>query len=336
MTFSLAGFNRATGKFETLAAAEVYALLGIGGEITQLTMTLATTAGDQYRLAAQVTDHFLDTDGVDAAASTGEDYKSGTKRYSSVAEVDSVFANNMTSNTAPSPQVASSTSEYSSSYAAWMAFDSDAVSSYFDIANPGTTRPFYLRRRLDTARKVVKYRLIAGADGAPSDWTFRGSNDESSWTTLDTRTSQSLSTSSPTEYTIATPGVYLYYEILVSAGASYASIRDLSFTVRAVPSDVSLRSIAYTATVAPSSADLWVLATSTASPGTTLRGYLTRDGATTWTEGTLSAYFTVGGFTLFRAENVSLAAQPSGTDVRWRVDSAAGIEIDAVSLKWRN
>ena len=57
---------------------------------------------------------------------------------------------------------------------------------------------------------------------------------------------------------------------------------------------------------------------------------------TTWTEGTLTAFYTVGGFTLFRCENVSLSAQPSGTSVRWRVDTTTGIEVDAVSLKWRN
>ena len=333
---SVAGLSGAVSR-DALDAA-----LGIGSGFAQIAISLARLRGDQQGMARGWADDFQDTDGVDGATSTNQAYVStGNKSYRAVRPTESVFANNMTSNTSPSPQVASATSEYSATFAAWKAFDADAASSYFAIASPGTARPFYLRRRLDTARAVSKYRLIAGADGAPTDWTFRGSNDGTAWTTLDTRASQTLSSSAATEYTISSPASFLFYEILVSAGSSYASIRDLSFTVTTVLAAMSLRStVVAAATVAPSSALLTILA-STASgaitANTNLMGYVSRDNGATWTQVTLVAGATVSGVTTYEG-SVTISGQPSGTNMKWRVDTdvtgSADISIEAVVLQW--
>ena len=71
----------------------------------------------------------------------------------------------------------------------------------------------------------TKY-YLAGQTGAvsrdPVNWTVEGSSDGTSWTTLDTRTAQSL----PNTYTFANVTAYLYYRINVSAnnGNGYLGI----------------------------------------------------------------------------------------------------------------
>lgn len=320
--------------------AGVDAFLNPETDIALLGITLARVAGARVYLTRGVADDFQDSSGIDAAASTNELYIStGTKGYHAIRPADSVFTNNMTSNSAPSPQTASANSDFGSSFAAWKAFDSDSTSSYWCQATPGVT-PAWLRRKLDTARVVTKYRIRCGVDGTPTDWTFRGSNDGSSWTTLDTRTGQSLSSSSDTEYTFSNVTAYLYYEINITGLTSYGSIRQFEFTVTSVLAAMSLRSAAYSASVQPSTASLTVVASTasgTITPNTNLVGYVSRDNGTTWTAVTLAAVLTVGGQTTYAGSAV-ISGQPSGTAPRYRVDTAVtgstDITIEAVALQW--
>jgi len=81
--------------------------------------------------------------------------------------------------------------------------------------------------------EVLSYALTSRSDGylteMPSDWTVEGSNDNSSWTTLDTRTDQVWTSSSQTQsFTLTSTGIYSYYRLNVTAngGSSVLSVPD--------------------------------------------------------------------------------------------------------------
>jgi hypothetical protein len=58
----------------------------------------------------------------------------------------------------------------------------------------------------------------------PKDWQLLGSNDGSTWTTLDTRSNQSFATRFEAEtYSIASPGAYRYYRLNVTANGGDSS-----------------------------------------------------------------------------------------------------------------
>lgn len=97
----------------------------------------------------------------------------------------------MTGNSAPSPVVVSAGSEYAVEYAAWHAFSHSPADFWADAY--GT--PAWLKIDLGSGRaaRIGSYTMTERSDanyGAATAWTLSGSNDGSSWTTLDSRVGQ--------------------------------------------------------------------------------------------------------------------------------------------------
>lgn len=142
----------------------------------------------------------------------------------------------MTSNSAPSGVAAAST-EVNASNQAFGAFDriynSPADNTRW-IANATTG---WLRYDFGAGNsKVIKMYAIGAGNGItlnrlPKDWTFQGSNDASSWTTLDTKATQpTWSDDEYRYYNTSNTTAYRYYRINVTAnqGATdYVGIGEL-------------------------------------------------------------------------------------------------------------
>ncbi len=94
----------------------------------------------------------------------------------------------MTSNTTPSPCVVSASSEYPGiSCPPWKAFDQQATGTWHSSGGLPQTLDMYLSL---SGKVVNKYRIKSRNDPAvcfPTAWTIKGSDDGSSWTTLDSR-----------------------------------------------------------------------------------------------------------------------------------------------------
>ena len=81
--------------------------------------------------------------------------------------------------------------------------------------------------------KTIKRYRLTSADGDatygesldPRDWEVQGSNDNSNWTTLDTRAGEAFGNRSETrEFRVADPGAYRYYRLYVTQNHSNGSI----------------------------------------------------------------------------------------------------------------
>jgi len=105
---------------------------------------------------------------------------------------------------------------------------------------------------LTRARPVAMYSLTNGSTGAPpSGWTLQGSNDGTSWTTLDRRTGQTWAFANYTRsFTVASPKSFTQYRLVLtpaagSTGVTLAEI-ELLGTLKGVeagihPSDKTLQ-----------------------------------------------------------------------------------------------
>lgn len=108
-------------------------------------------------------------------------------------------------------------------YEAWKAFeDSDNNYNHSWYATDGFTTN-WLQVRFNTAQVVRRYDLKSSDYGTtyagytPRNWTFEGSNDGSSWTTLDTRTGEGSWTFYETRsFTFANATAYSYYRLNIS------------------------------------------------------------------------------------------------------------------------
>ncbi len=135
----------------------------------------------------------------------------------------SEMSTKMTSDSAPSPYVASASSEFSSSLA-FEAFDrvTSGFGSYW-IGTGGGVDWLKLDLGSGTTKILGVYDIqvntIPEAARAPKNWTMQGSNDNSTWTTVDTQTNQtSWENGQIRSYTCATQTTaYRYFRLNITA-----------------------------------------------------------------------------------------------------------------------
>ncbi len=108
--------------------------------------------------------------------------------------LNNVASNAMTGNSAPSPFVASASTEFNASFAAWKAFDPLGAESFWAGTNNGVD---WLQIDLGSGNAVIviSYAIRVNSSGtdaarAPKNWTLKGSNDGSSFTVVHTATNQ--------------------------------------------------------------------------------------------------------------------------------------------------
>lgn len=82
----------------------------------------------------------------------------------------------------------------------------------------GIGAPEWIKYQFALAQTPTHYELSGNpvVPGRPTDWTLEGSNNDSTWTTLDTRASQSPLDGADNRYEIATPGAYTYFRLTIT------------------------------------------------------------------------------------------------------------------------
>ena len=106
--------------------------------------------------------------------------------------------------------------------------------------------------------------------------------------------------------------------------------------------DMSLASTATTAESAPTKGD--IVCTITNGAGTTtvntdIKGYISRDNGSNYTQFTLASQGTTGGHTILSGHDLDISSQPSGTAMKWKItthnqSASKTTRIQAVSLGW--
>jgi len=105
----------------------------------------------------------------------------------------------------------------------------------------GSTLPQWISIQFPTARSFTSYTIAgryADSNSLPRSWRLEGSNNGSTWTTLDTHTNDTTIIASTTSYfTVTSPGSYLYYRLYFTASTGqYVSVAEWTFPGQAVGS----------------------------------------------------------------------------------------------------
>lgn len=148
------------------------------------------------------------------------------KTSGTLAEHTDVAPHNMTSNNSPSPYVASASSEYyyGNLYEAYRAFD--GTNSVW--GSNGTSGWLKLDYGSENAPVLIGYSIRSYNDTKfqnvmPKNWTFKGSNNDTDWTTLDTRTNiTGWIASDWKEFWFSNSTGYRYYMIDITANNGYS------------------------------------------------------------------------------------------------------------------
>ena len=106
--------------------------------------------------------------------------------------------------------------------------------------------------------------------------------------------------------------------------------------------NMTLVSTATTAQAVPTKGDMVMTYTNgagTAVINTNIKGYVSRDGGTTYTQGTLASQGTTGGHTILSFHDLDISGQPSGSSMRYKIETlvqstSMDTRIQAVSLGW--
>ncbi|GHU98191.1 hypothetical protein FACS1894159_00310 [Bacteroidia bacterium] len=96
---------------------------------------------------------------------------------------------------------------------------------------------FYIHWEGDDAAKVNLYSLSSSTDVtcSPRAWTLSGSNDNQTWTTVDTRTDQSFTGKETKSYELENTTAYKYYRLNITANNGGASTEISEFAMEEVP-----------------------------------------------------------------------------------------------------
>lgn len=137
---------------------------------------------------------------------------------------------------------ATASSELNASYKANYAIDNDR-SQAMDTTWASSTLPAtWSMRWNDNARTLTGYSITVSyqASQAPSDWRFQGSNDGTTWTTLDTRAGITGWTPGVARhYTFANTAAYQHYRFDISAGNGAGLVNIAEFDFDANPTSAT-------------------------------------------------------------------------------------------------
>ena len=277
---------------------------GVQDDIALLGFKVAANGSlAKYNLVDQTVDDFQDTSGVDASASTNEVRDSIGKYYAGG------------SSTTPTASGGTITT--------------DGAYTVHKFTADGTFTT-------DTAQ-TVEYLVVAGGGGG-------GSCTSSTTVASGGGGAGSVGGSNATNGTANTGsggGGAGTSDNGGTGGSGIVVIRFIDGTLNPA-NNMTLVSNAVTAESAPTTGDLVMTYTNgagTATINTDLKAYVSRDNGTTYTQATLADQGDTGGHTILTANGLDISGQPSGTSMRWKIETLNQSEskqtrIQAVSLGW--
>jgi F5/8 type C domain len=299
------------------------------------------------RLLSAEADSFKTLAGVNTGSSTNYTHSASPGRISPTVTTSTDQTPTMTAPNAPASHVASASSELSASYPAWRAFDKQNSSSlsWYAAALPSVGAPQWLRMDfgVGNAKVIGSYTISPpAATDAPRDWTFRGSNDATTWVTLDARTNETAWVAATFRtFAFSNSTAYRYYEIRCTAnngGGQYYAINEMTMIGVGAVQNMTLISAPETLQASPASARLFfdVTPVDSITLGTDLIAEVSRDGGTTLTTAPLTEVGQIGTRRLLESEDIPFTGA-AGTSLTWRLRTlnAKLVHIEGARFTWQ-
>lgn len=310
--------------------------------ISILALEIADLKGIRLGMAGGIADPFDSENGVDTAASINESYDAGADLYSPSATAGAALTATHTSATQSGNTVSASTTL--SGRPAYRAFDKVTPPSQWTSDSVATG---WVQYAFAVAKIVGSYswRCVVGfSDRAPSAWTLQASNTGAfagEQVTLDTRSGITGWGSGETKsFQVSSPASYLYYRIVVSAnnGSAFLEAEEIEFYQPDSINNMTLISNAILAPEVPTVARAAVQVVENVGVvvNSDLAMAVSRDGGASWSAATLSLSAVNSAVKLYEDASIDISGQPSGTSMKWRVQTLNGKDIDVsgIVLQW--
>lgn len=155
----------------------------------------------------------------------------GSPALASGAVTVRISPNNMTSNTAPAPYVISGSSDFGAGLEIFHAFSTGQ--SWAQIGTPQ-----WLKIDLGSPKALTSYSIQSRIDSLahqPTAWTLQGSNDDSTWTTVDTRSGIATVAVGAIIGTWTASGTYRYWRFNWTATLTNAYVDGAAITMYGPP-----------------------------------------------------------------------------------------------------
>jgi len=294
------------------------------------------SAADRITLLNGIVDPLTDETDVDTSSSANETFTSGSGGfYSGVSTGDMFDVAGATITTSPS-----FTNQANS-------YDNDDGTTSYHAGGPSNDY-YQIDLGSGVTRSAISYTVgmwnagISSGYGTVFDYKLQGSNDGASFTDIDSRSSithNGAIASSKIKYSFSKSTAYRYWRfVIVTSNGSYTGVGEIEIEF-SVPQDVTLISTPYTATSAPSKTILGfqTVENEAITINTDLKGFVSRDGGSNFTEVTLVLKTTLGqtGTKYYECAETTLTST-SGSSMVWKITThnSTDIEIHGVALSW--
>ena len=327
--------------------------------LKSLTILYAYTSGwTMLRTSTGILTGWVGYTGAGTAPTSGDRYNSPNLDLTTVATPK------MTSNTAPAG-VCSASSQYSTVYVPWKAFNRTNTSATTDCwlsVNGSGNTPQYLQYDFDTPTTIKAYAITNRYSTPYSvyDWSIATSDDATTWTTRQTIIGDDDNTANNTRgpYYLPDPVTARYWRLNMTRGSSntaygigefslyntgadpLASINCVSGTTNISAGPIPTKvNIAFT--LHEQASGYYVLPdrnlpANLAATGL-VKAHLSMNGGNTWTEFALSEFDPLTGPTKYRYFFSSMTPIPSGSQHRIKINvdkSLGAITIESWGSTW--
>lgn len=301
-----------------------------------LAIEVADLKGSRLNMAGGIADAYDSETDVDTATSTNESYDPTNDLYSPSATSTTSYANSGgTGNRTGSITVTSSGLSIGggseSNLVDGASADNTTDSLFF---SPHTPSSGYFQFDFGSAVYIDEFKEYQEDNVANGTWKWTGSNTAGSGY-VDVTASYAFPGATATKTTAATaPGLYRYYRReWVSGALSGRWIREFEFKISSsgpTADNMTLASNAFTATAVPTIARVAVFIDPQVSItiNTDFTAEVSRDGGTTYTAVTLALVSNPVGTVEQYEGTVSIAAQPSGSSMKYRLKTLNNKDID--------
>jgi hypothetical protein len=212
-------YGRKNGAWEKIVS-------GAGGEDLNTTMALGnTTSYDLNLYKTNPTIKLTDRNGLFTTITKKDaNNEFNLNTYVHVLPLSTDLVPKMTSNTAPSG-VVSSSSAYGG-FPAWNVFADDSTTTQW--ASNGDSNP-WIQYQFTAGQVVTRYTIQNGTNSAQyiTDWNFLGSNDGVNFTLLDIQRGQILGSGGIGTYDFNNTTAYAYYRIQTIASTQYIRVAEV-------------------------------------------------------------------------------------------------------------
>ncbi len=326
--------------------ATARANLGISAstDLFALALRVADLEGDALGLKDGIADPFDDETDVDTATSTNEDYDAVNHLYKPALSDDTItggtnigdmlngggLAGAFNGNTDQVSNTAAykSTGDLTFAYIGKDFSASPTTIGYVNIY--GSNNNGYINS-VNPTITVTLYGKNGSAPSSYNDGTSLGAITFAD-TTDETIPRQIMSSDMATSYD------FIWIAVTGGTGSNGINITELEFS-NAQFNNMALQSENFTADSTPATARLCLLAkpNETITLNTNLKGAVSRDGGTTFTDAVLVPQINYSdGSILYEDPDINISGQPSGTSMRWKVTTTdnKNIELTGVVLQW--